>query len=91
MTTIFITPAQRDKIADNFECLYANLDLSEWDGKAIDEFRATLTLLRSLEPQEPCAWKTEWISRGPQRGLEFWEPEAMPGRKITPLYAKEPT
>lgn len=50
----------------------------------IDE---AIAIVRGMMQAEPVAWICEKTSRGLQRTLEFWEPEAHATAKITPLYA----
>jgi hypothetical protein len=77
MTAIILTPAQRDQIVEALEDAWDKLpcELSHKTG-------AALTLLRSLEPQEPCAWiKVD--------GLDHRYATLMPPAYVdaTPLYA----
>ena len=55
MTAYITTPEQHAQITEHYERLYAEIDLSEWDGKAAQLLRDTLAMLKAMKPVEHIA------------------------------------
>ena len=57
---------------DALECLYSGTNNNEWDGRAIEEFKAAIQALRTelAKPEpEPVAWRS-WHDT---YGVGYWD------------------
>lgn len=84
MTAYILTEQEHTQITEHYERLYAEIDLSEWDGKAAQLLRDTLAMLKAMEPVEP----TFYMSKHQSKPRFYREGETLPTNVVS-LYAKE--
>ena len=56
MTAYILTEQEHTQITEHYERLYAEIDLSEWDGKAAQLLRDTLAMLKAMKPVHVHEW-----------------------------------
>ena len=88
MTAYILTEQEHTQITEHYERLYAEIDLSEWDGKAAQLLRDTLAMLKAMKPAKPKGWVTQ---AGTVTGAIAGDGSAHDGELYgwKPLYAKE--
>lgn len=100
MTAMYMmTEAQHAQITEHYERLYAEIDLSEWDGKAARLLRDTLAMLKAMQPVSPSIYSITYAgahvnnfhrvqenAEHEMRRLERNFPEPVGKRKVAALY-----